>query len=346
MPPLSTVSCLNLSRACCRICRHLSPRRPAAALTARRWKTSSSSTASKSSEPNATTNTPSFPLPKALGIGTLAGALGSLAGMGGGFVMIPLMTSKHLLALPQHSAHGTSLFAVAATGIAGAASYASSGVDIELDSALALTTAAMFTARLGAQTTARLSERRLKACLGVFMLCVAPLVPAKTYLAERFGDSNDDDSGGAAGKNGDGECASIKAETKSDPAAGMVSSERLHRLAVSGTIGLGSGFLAGLFGVGGGAIVVPALTLATDLSHYQALGTSLMAMTLPACVGTFTHYQRGNVAMRIAPALAAGAFAGAFVGGKVGTSVEEDKLRWGFSGLMVALGLRTITKSF
>ena len=49
---------------------------------------------------------------KAFGIGSLAGVLGSLAGMGGGFVMIPLMTSS-LLRLPQHSAHGTSLCAVA-----------------------------------------------------------------------------------------------------------------------------------------------------------------------------------------------------------------------------------------
>ena len=258
------------------------------------------------------------------------------------------MTSPLLLTLPQHSAHGTSLFAVAATGIAGALSYASSGVDIEMDSVVALTTAAMFTARLGAQTTARLSERKLKLCLGVFMLCVAPLVPAKSYIAERFGDG-DDGGGGAVDKNaGAKEGSDIAKEDSSeaDSAAGMISPERLQRLAVSGTIGLGSGFLAGLFGVGGGAIVVPALTLATDMSHYQALGTSLMAMTLPACVGTFTHYQRGNVAMRVAPALAAGAFAGAYMGGKVGTNIEEDKLRWGFSGLMVSLGLRTITKSF
>jgi len=69
-------------------------------------------------------------------------------------------------------------------------------------------------------------------------------------------------------------------------------------------------------------------------------------MTLPAFVGTVTHYQRGNVAMRVAPALAAGAFAGAYLGGKLGTQIEEDKLRWGFSGLMLTLGLRTITKSF
>ena len=268
--------------------------------------------------------------------------------------MIPLMTSSRLLGLSQHAAHGTSLFAVAATGIAGSLSYATTpGIDIELDSVAALTTAAMITARAGALTTTTLSERRLKLWLGVFMLAVAPLVPAKAYLTEWLADEHDGSKGDDNGA-GDGEkighvgSASSNEETEDDEdaTAQYLSAERIQRLAMSGTIGLGSGFLAGLFGVGGGAVVVPALSVATDLSHYQALGTSLMAMTLPACVGTMTHYQRGNVAMRVAPALAAGAFAGAYLGGKLGTQIEEDKLRWGFSGLMLTLGLRTITKSF
>lgn len=49
-------------------------------------------------------------VPKALAIGSLAGVCGSLVGLGGGFVMIPMMTS--FLRLSQHQAHGTSLFAV------------------------------------------------------------------------------------------------------------------------------------------------------------------------------------------------------------------------------------------
>lgn len=93
-----------------------------------------------------------------------------------------------------------------------------------------------------------------------------------------------------------------------------------------------------------GAVVVPALSLATDMNHHQALGTSLCAMVLPAMVGTATHYGRGNVAMAAAPALAAGAFAGAYLGGKLGLAVPEDRLKYGFSGLMVVLGLRTLLK--
>ena len=110
--------------------------------------------------------------------------------------------------------------------------------------------------------------------------------------------------------------------------------------------GLGSfsGFQAGLFGVGGGAIVVPALTLFTDLDHYQALGTSLCAMAFPAAVGTYTHYGKGNVALRVAPALAVGAFVGAYVGGQLGLTIDEDNLRYGFGSMMIVLGIRTLLK--
>jgi uncharacterized membrane protein YfcA len=94
-----------------------------------------------------------------------------------------------------------------------------------------------------------------------------------------------------------------------------------------------------------GVIVVPALTIFTSCNHYQALGTSLAAMTLPAMAGTWAHYRAGNVALRVAPGLAAGALVGAAVGGKIGVRTDETTLRWGFSGLLAALGFRTLFKS-
>jgi uncharacterized membrane protein YfcA len=92
-------------------------------------------------------------------------------------------------------------------------------------------------------------------------------------------------------------------------------------------------------------VVVPALTLFTSCSHHEALATSLAAMTLPAMSGTWTHYQAGNVAIRAAPALAVGACLGATIGGQIGRSTDESTLRWGFSGLLATLGLRTLLKA-
>eukprot|EP00980_Cylindrotheca_fusiformis_P005981 scaffold1278_cov191-Cylindrotheca_fusiformis.AAC.6 len=257
-----------------------------------------------------------FAAVRGLAVGSLAGLCGSLVGMGGGFIMIPIMTSR-FLRLSQHQAHGTSLFAVTTTGIAGALGY-SGHVDYEAAASIACT--GIVAARFGAMAMSRLPEAVLRKALGVLMLSVAPLVPAKTYFMELSKDK----------------------EEKLVP--GSTEVRNPQRLLVPALIGSFSGFAAGLFGVGGGAIVVPALAVFTDMNHYQALGTSLCAMALPAISGTITHYGKGNVAMRVAPGLAAGAFLGAYLGGKLGLTIEETKLRWGFSGLMVVLGVRTFLK--
>jgi len=257
--------------------------------------------------------------PKAFAVGSFAGLCGSLVGLGGGFVMIPLMTSR-ILRLSQHQAHGTSLFAVTTTGIAGALGY-SGKVDYEVAAAIACT--GMVTARFGAMLMNRINETTLRKALGVSMICVAPIVPAKSYLAKQQHHNE-----------------SLSSLSKTT----TTTTTTVQRLLVPALIGSFSGFQAGLFGVGGGAIVVPALTVFTDMDHYQALGTSLCAMALPAMSGTLTHYGKGNVAMRVAPFLAGGAFMGAYFGGKLGLMIQQDKLRWGFSLLMVTLGLRTITK--
>jgi uncharacterized membrane protein YfcA len=264
-----------------------------------------------------------YQLSKAFCVGSFAGILGSLAGMGGGFVMIPLMTSS-LLKLSQHQAHGTSLFAVAATGVAGALGYSG---QVDLEAAVAISVSGMIMARAGAGMTSTMSERSLKRALGVFMLLVAPLVPAKAYFMHVQDETKK------------------KSITATTNRSALVGKGFLKRIGPPAVIGLGSGFLAGLFGVGGGAIVVPALTLCTDMTHYQALGTSLCAMALPAMVGTSTHFSKGNVAMKIAPTLAVGSFVGAYLGGKLGLRTDETTLRWGFSSLMLALGIRTLVKA-
>lgn len=277
---------------------------------------------------NTTTSTD---IPKAFAIGSLAGTMGSLAGMGGGFVMIPLLTG--VCKLSQHQAHGTSLAAVMATGIAGALSYQDE-VDYEAAAAIAMT--AMITASLGARTTTLLSETWLKRALGVLLLIMGPAVPAKQYIVERYSQARqrDEEEGRLTAQD----------TTPSYP-----------KWVAPASIGLCSGYLAGLFGVGGGTLVVPAMLFtqqqqqekdAPPYTHHQALATSLAAMILPALVGTLTHAKAGNVAFRVAPPLALGALVGAYGGGKLALRTEESTLQWGFSVLLVLLGARTLQNTF
>jgi uncharacterized protein len=250
-------------------------------------------------------------------IGSLAGVCGSLAGMGGGFLMIPLMTAPRLLGLSQHAAHGTSLFAVATTGLAGAVGYQG---QVDYQAAACVAAAGMVTARAGALATTSLSPVALRRALGVLMLAVAPLVPAKQYLNPK-----------------ETEEAKTRLEQSSK-------SSGVEQFVIPAGIGSCSGFLAGLFGVGGGAVIVPALSVLTNMDHYQALGTSLTAMVLPAISGTATHFAKGNVNLSVAPFLAMGAFMGAYAGSKLALSIDEESLKYGFSGVMVVLGLRTLLK--
>lgn len=267
------------------------------------------------------------------------GYCNNIAGMGGGFIMIPLMTSSHPLlamSLSQHVAHGTSLFAVAATGIAGATSYATSSKHaVHIESAVSIAVCAMMTARLGALYSTKLSQSSLKKVLGVFMICVSPIIPLKSKL-EEMAKTNNNHNNNVSNFEKEGQNIGMSHDS--------FINDRVMNSIISGSIGLGSGFMAGLLGVGGGAVVVPALTLCTSMDHYTALGTSLAAMVFPAIVGTATHFKKGNVNLRVAPALAVGALVGAYGGGRLGVHVEEDLLRYGFSGLMLGLGLKTFFK--
>ncbi|GAX21662.1 hypothetical protein FisN_29Hh100 [Fistulifera solaris] len=273
-------------------------------------------------------------IPKAFAIGTLAGTMGSLAGMGGGFVMIPLLTG--VCRLSQHQAHGTSLAAVMATGLAGAVSYQD---HVDLAAAGPLTAAAMLTASLGAKTTTFLSEKWLKRALGVLLLVMGPAVPAKQHIVEQYAHLHYPQK-------------TIELEEKHATSASHSIASSYPKWVAPACIGLCSGYLAGLFGVGGGTLVVPALlfTQQNDSSapytHHRALATSLAAMVLPAFVGTVTHSTAGNVAFRVAPPLALGALLGAYGGGKLAIATNESTLQWGFSALLVLLGVRTLQKTF
>ena len=97
--------------------------------------------------------------------GLLGGFFGGLLGLGGGIIMIPLMT--WLAKMTQHQAHGTSLVAIVFTAIVGAATYyLLGGVDWKI--ALILAVSATITARFGARYAHSLPEKKLKMAFGFF----------------------------------------------------------------------------------------------------------------------------------------------------------------------------------
>ena len=102
-------------------------------------------------------------------------------------------------------------------------------------------------------------------------------------------------------------------------------------------IGLVAGLLSGLFGVGGGTVIVPFLVLFLTFNQRLAAGTSLAAIVPTAAVGVISYALHDSVAWIPALLLAAGAVVGAQIGTWMLPRVSLTVLRWAFVGFLVAV---------
>ncbi len=106
--------------------------------------------------------------------------------------------------------------------------------------------------------------------------------------------------------------------------------------------GLAAGFLAGLFGVGGGVLLVPLLVLVLGRSQHVAHATSLLAITVPAVAGTLRFAVEGAVAWGPAALVALGALAGVQLGAALLPRVSERRLQLIFGLLLAVMSLRLL----
>ncbi len=116
-------------------------------------------------------------------------------------------------------------------------------------------------------------------------------------------------------------------------------------LLLAGLVGLVGGIASGLFGVGGGVIMVPAMVLLLSppiRDIKQAIGTSLAVIIPTALVGSWKHFTHGNVDWRVALALAPTAIVGSYLGVWLTTMLRADQLKQAFGGFLVLVGLRLL----
>ena len=103
------------------------------------------------------------------------------------------------------------------------------------------------------------------------------------------------------------------------------------------------GILAGLFGIGGGIVIVPMLIFFLKFTPGRAIGTSLAAMLLPVGILAVMKYAKsGDVDYRVATSMAVGIFIMAFVGARIGLSVGGTWISRGFGALLLFVGFKFI----
>lgn len=205
--------------------------------------------------------------------GLLAGVAGGLFGVGGGIILVPLLTGW--FGMTQHRAHGTSLAVIGVSALGGLAVYgAFSRVAWATAAVVAITS--VIAAPLGAKWATKTSPGALRRAFAIFLVLVAIRLLWKTPQPHVAAFHH-----GVAG--------------------------------VAFDLGLGVviGLLSGYMGVGGGLIAVPAFTLALGMTQQAAQGTSLAVILVTGPSGAIVHGRHGNVALSLVPLLALGAILGA-----------------------------------
>ncbi len=106
-------------------------------------------------------------------------------------------------------------------------------------------------------------------------------------------------------------------------------------------IGLAAGVLSGLFGIGGGVVIVPALLYFAKMQPSMATGTSLGALLLPVgALGAYEYWRNGNIDLRASALLAAGLFFGAFAGAKLNQVLSPVQAKRFFALFLMVVAVR------
>jgi len=111
---------------------------------------------------------------------------------------------------------------------------------------------------------------------------------------------------------------------------------------IAAVIGLAGGVASGLFGIGGGIVIVPAMVYLLNTNIKVAVGTSLIVIIPTAVTGSFKHQQLGNIDWRLAGTLVPLAMAGGYLGAALTQALPAVTLKKMFGGLMIVAGIRLL----
>jgi hypothetical protein len=256
----------------------------------------------------------------ALGFGV--GILTGIFGVGGGFLVTPLLVS--LYGVPASTAVGSDLCFIVGTSAAGLRRNMRLG-NYEPLTMIVLGLAGM----LGAVGGSGLHEH-LKASLGadrfdvLIQLLYLPMLLTTAYLVYR-------NPGAAEGKR------SLLQRLPLRPGLYLKRAD-LDDVSLIGMIGLGLvvGMVTGLMGVGGGVLYMPLLLVVVGLTPHQAVGTSLGLVFFNASAGVVAHGSAGNVSMIVALSLLVTSTIGVQIGVWVCHTLHATRLRKYFALIVLA----------
>jgi uncharacterized membrane protein YfcA len=261
-----------------------------------------------------------------VGLGSfLAGFLGALTGLGGGVVLVPLLTL--VFKVDIRYAVGASLVSVIATSSGAAAAYVKEGfsnIRIGMFLEIATTLGALF----GAFLAASVSTTAIGLVFGL-MLLYSGLVSGRTP-AEAADDKPPDPLATRLGMNG------------TYPSLSGPKQYNVHRVPAGFSLMFGAGALSGLLGIGSGAVKVLAMDHAMGIPFKVSTTTSNFMIGVTAAASAGVYLGRGYIDPTLAMPVMLGVLAGSLVGARVLARTKTKQLRQVFAAVIVALGAEMI----
>jgi uncharacterized membrane protein YfcA len=236
-------------------------------------------------------------------IGLAAGLLSGGFGIGGGIILVPLLVA---VGMDRHRAHATSLASIFPIAAAGAIVFFLSG-EVNLGLGVAVGVGGVVGSVAGASLMNRMSTRSLSIVFSLVLLA-----------------------------------AGIRMILSSEPLPLAGEFQDVTRLLIALGIGLVSGFFAGIAGIGGGVIIVPATVLLLGFTQHEAQGTSLFAIILTSAAATFINRKNRRVSLREAVLIGGVGAIGSIAASRFALGVDGEVLAAWFGVFAVLVALRTL----
>jgi uncharacterized membrane protein YfcA len=255
----------------------------------------------------------------------LAGLLGSLTGLGGGVIIIPLLTLA--LGVDIHYAIGASIISVIATSSGSAAAYVKEGIT-NIRIGMFLEIATTISAVLGAVITVYINPDYIAVLFGAILLFSAAMMVRKKV------DHSEESSAGVL--------ANFFKLNGSYPTAEGTVKYGVHNVAGGFLMMFVAGIISGLLGIGSGALKVVAMDNIMRLPFKVSTTTSNFMMGVTAAASAIVYLHRGQIDPGIAMPVTLGVLCGATVGSKLLVRTKTDKLKVVFAIVVSFLAIQMI----
>ncbi|MGA2965122.1 MAG: sulfite exporter TauE/SafE family protein [Terriglobales bacterium] len=262
-------------------------------------------------------------------VSLVAGFLGSLTGLGGGVVLVPLLTI--FFHVDIRYAIGASLVSVIATSSGAAAAYVKEGFS-NIRIGMFLEIATTFGALLGAFLATRIPTSVLAIIFGVVLLYSAFLSRKPRTEAQR----NLPPDALATRLRLNGSFPDLEGER----------SYNVQSVPTGFSLMFGAGALSGLLGIGSGAVKVLAMDQAMRIPFKVSTTTSNFMIGVTAAASAGVYLSRGYVDPGLAMPVMLGVLAGSLLGSRILVKAETKSLRLVFSVVILVLGLQMLYKGF